>query len=271
MSHGTTSGPVTQSGIDQMIRTKNPVIVMVPGAWHTPAAFDLLNPIFQKHNYDTWPIQLPSVGISPGLPDMSADVAAVRSHVKKILDKDNRDVVIVMHSYSAVPATEAMKGLGKNERTESGRQTGVVALLYIACLLPTEGRSSSDPGDVPQIKPVLRLKNHEDGTSTVKNPIEAFYHDVEPSLAESSSKQLKAHSDGAFLTPLTHEAYRTIPSAYLLCKHDRAVPLAVQQYLADAAGIEIQETLDSGHSPFLSQPHRVIDFVLRTLERFNIS
>ena len=106
-------------------------------------------PSTQFHNprerFEPFPIQLPSIGISPGLPDFSADVAAIRSHVTKILDQDNRDVVLVMHSYGAHPGTEAMKGLAKKERQAADKKAVVVALVYIASIVAAKGFPCSAP------------------------------------------------------------------------------------------------------------------------------
>lgn len=71
----------------------------------------------------------------------------------------------------------------------------------------------------------------------------------------------------AFLTPLTYAAYQDIPAAYLLCKNDKMIPYIKQQRTAREAGIKITETIDSAHSPFLSQPQAVVDFVHRTLAK----
>lgn len=117
----------------------NPIILMVPGAWHTPAAFDLLIPALAEHNYNALAVSLPSVDVSPGLPDFSEDVAAIRTAVEQHLDEKNRDVVLLMHSYGAIPGTEALRGLGKEERTAVGKKTGVVALVYVAAVVPAVG------------------------------------------------------------------------------------------------------------------------------------
>lgn len=145
--------------------SSNPVVVLVPGAWHTGQAYDLLTSPIREKGYEPFPIQLPSVGISPGLPDFSADVAAIRAHVTKIMDQENRDVVLVMHSYGGVPGTEAMKGLSKKERKAAGKGTGVVALVYIASLVPGKGFNCSDPlgGETEEEKArqnIIKLKDN---------------------------------------------------------------------------------------------------------------
>lgn len=181
--------------------TSSPLVLLVPGAWHTPRCFDFIIPHFNQRGYDTRAIQLPSVGASPGLPDMSADVALVRENVTQILDEENRDAILFMHSYGAIPSTEAVKGLGKEQRTADGKNTGVVALFYIASVLPVVGGSSADASadvtDDEKAHPgAWVLKENGDGTVEVEDPTLCFYSDVEPELAQEAVKWLRPHSFG---------------------------------------------------------------------------
>jgi hypothetical protein len=53
-----------------------------------------------------------------------------------------------------------------------------------------------------------------------------------------------------------------IPSSYLLCVDDFAIPLAVQQLMVDRAqrkGASIEtEKIQAGHSPWLVRPDEVV-------------
>lgn len=248
----------------------NPRILLVHGACHTPRFFDTIIPHFDQQGYDTRAIQLPSVDVSPGLPDMSADVAAVRENVIQILDEEDRDAIILMHSYGSIPGTEALKGLSKKERGEAGKQTGVVALFYIAGGVPVLGGSSfttcAQQSDEEKANPsALKFKDLGDGTIETENPIPSFYNDVEPKLAQEAVTWLRPHSIGVFMSPLTYAAYRHIPAAYLLCKNDQAITYPQQRRIVREAEIQITETIESDHSPFLTQPRAVVDFVQRSL------
>ena len=59
------------------------------------------------------------------------------------LEHETRDVIIVMHSYSGVPGSVAVKGLSKGERKADGKDTGVIGLIYIAALLAKGGDGKS--------------------------------------------------------------------------------------------------------------------------------
>ena len=56
--------------------------------------------------------------------------------------------------------------------------------------------------------------------------------------------------------------HRDIPSAYLLTTKDEAFRYEYQVKTVQRAGITVTETFETGHSPFLSRPEEVKDFVV---------
>ncbi|PGH19700.1 hypothetical protein AJ80_03855 [Polytolypa hystricis UAMH7299] len=247
---------------------KKPTIVFVPGAWHTPAGYDKLLPLLHAAGYATTAVDLPSVGASPGVPDFSADVTAIRNTVSGLVELLGRDVVVVSHSYGGVPATEALRGLSKQDQRAQGGKGGVVGLAYVAAILPQVGGSLAtaleNKNDAEAaVAPTLETIDNGDGTETVVNPEETFYGDVDPTEAAYCHRILRTQSTGPYLSPLTYDAYRHIPSGYLLCKQDKAIPYIKGQRLAREAGITFTETINSSHSPFLSHPEAVVRFIRR--------
>jgi pimeloyl-ACP methyl ester carboxylesterase len=123
-------------------RMKKPTIVFVPGAWHPPTAYDLLLPPLHAAGYTTTYVYLPSVGAAAPVA-FEDDVAAVRRVVAGLVEL-GREVVVVSHSYGASPATEALRGLGKNARGTKELVGGVIQLVYIAAIVPTKDASAVD-------------------------------------------------------------------------------------------------------------------------------
>lgn len=64
-----------------------------------------------------------------------------------------------------------------------------------------------------------------------------------------------------FTSVVTYEAYRDIPAAYLISARDGAFDPQIQARIAKEVGITMVETIDTSHSPFLSQPKLVVDFI----------
>lgn len=66
-----------------------------------------------------------------------------------------------------------------------------------------------------------------------------------------------------FLSRVTYEAYRKIPAAYLLTAKDNAIHIDIQRRMVRETGIDVVDTVETSHSPFLSQPKLVAQFIRR--------
>jgi hypothetical protein len=89
-----------------------------------------------------------------------------------------------------------------------------------------------------------------------------FYNDLPSETANTWSSQLHHQAWPTFQTPLSHAAYKDVPSTYLLCEQDAAIPLVAQQAMAGFVGEGITTHLcKSGHSPFLSMPETVVNVI----------
>lgn len=109
----------------------------------------------------------------------------------------------------------------------------------------------------------LILFQEANGTVTASAPYDLFFHDAPD--GHEWAKTLRPHAWVTKNAPATGEAYFKIPSAYLLCEEDRAIPLAVQQLLVNRAqrrGAEIEtEMIKTAHSPWLARPDEVAVYV----------
>lgn len=108
------------------------------------------------------------------------------------------------------------------------------------------------------------IKN-ENGTVTASDPLTLFFHDVPD--GEQWATTLRPHAIATKNSPSTSAAYLFIPTYYLLCEEDRAIPLAVQQVMVDRArrkGAEIEtEKISTGHTPWLAAPDKFVAYIRR--------
>jgi hypothetical protein len=78
---------------------------------------------------------------------------------------------------------------------------------------------------------------------------------------------LKPHSNATKRTGASSAAWKTIPSSYLICEDDRAIPVFIQEAMVKAcqdAGASMEtERVFSSHSPFLSKPDETVGFLRR--------
>lgn len=107
-----------------------PIVVLVPGAFGTPAGFDKMIPYL--NGLQTHPGAYPSSNPpDPMNASCSDDIAALRRTLLSLLDQQ-RDLVILAHSYGGVVAGGAAKGLDRASRAAQGQTSAVVGLIYVA-------------------------------------------------------------------------------------------------------------------------------------------
>jgi len=239
-----------------------PTLIFVPGAWHTPEVFTAVISRLEPLGYKCIGHSNPAVAHKPAVKDLQPDITALREAVLKEIDSGN-DVVVVSHSWSGIVAGSALDGLGKSHREERGEKGGVVRIVFMCAFVAMEGVSLFDsigrtPSDLWDVKePWLHARN----------PEAAFYHDLEPEQAAYWSSKLLPHSHATNFAPATGAAWKTIPSTYLVCEDDRAIPAfrqdAIVKACQEAGAPMVVERIFSSHSPFLAKPDETVGVVRR--------
>ena len=116
-----------------------PTFVFVPGAWHKPDIYSAVINSLNDHEYPTVGLPLPSAGAMPPNMTFDEDVKAIRDTLTKLVDTEEKDVILVVHSYTGMPGAEAPQGLGKKDRQGKGLKGGVVRLVFIMAFAMSEG------------------------------------------------------------------------------------------------------------------------------------
>jgi hypothetical protein len=102
---------------------------------------------------------------------------------------------------------------------------------------------------------------------TPRDPASLFYHDLTPADAKIFASIIQRHAAITAVQGSTTCAWRTIPSVYLICEDDRALPTKIQEEMVKAcrgqgAPMEV-ERIFSSHSPFISKPDEVVSTLRR--------
>ncbi|KAL4768510.1 Alpha/beta hydrolase fold-1 [Aspergillus nidulans var. acristatus] len=239
-----------------------PTLIFCPGAWYPPTAFETLAAHLPDHT--TLTVAFPSIHQATSVQDLQPDIEELRTLVEQEVSA-GKDVAIISHSWSGLPVNSALDGLSKTERQAAGETGGVAKLIFISAFIPDVGESLIGAfGGVP---PDWYDRDEANGTVSVVGPYSLFFHDVPG--GEQWAQALRPHAWATKVSPATSAAYTRIPSAYLLCENDRAIPLFVQQLMVEKArgrGAQITtETIATGHSPWLVDPAPVAAFVQRSL------
>ncbi|MFE0454169.1 alpha/beta fold hydrolase [Streptomyces sp. NPDC058914] len=84
------------------------------------------------------------------------------------------------------------------------------------------------------------------------DPISMFYGDAPRPEAEEAAKRPVPQSVKSFSDRLTKAAWHTVPSTYVICEADQALPAQAQQVLAERSGAV--HRIAGDHSPIMSKP-----------------
>jgi pimeloyl-ACP methyl ester carboxylesterase len=234
--------------------SESTAVLFVPGAWHSPDCFNTVIQGLESANYATCKIHLPSVNPPSHYLDFSADVAHIRTKIETAVDA-GQNVVVVVHSYGSLPSNEAIEGLDIKTRQEKGLKGGVTHLFFCCSFVIPEGQSlisAFGGNDLPWFMVSDdRLEVHP------ATPEKVFYNDCDEVQVKDAVAALAAHSYQTFHSPCTYAAWKHVPSTYLYCLKDAAIPLTVQMMMVEetAKGYGMKtETVDASHSPFYSKP-----------------
>ncbi|MCW2903315.1 MAG: hypothetical protein JWO67_5580 [Streptosporangiaceae bacterium] len=224
-----------------------PTLVLVHGAWHDTWCWEKL--IESLGDTEIRTVSLPSSGDDPSaLGDLRADADAVRSVIASV----DGPVVVCAHSYGGLPATEVAGEVGDVRR-----------LVYLCAFQLDVGESLL--GAAGGRRPEWWGVHEAQGYIEALCPREIFYGDLEAEAASAATARLGYQSLQSVSQPLTRAAWRTIPSTYVVAERDAAIPVAVQEAMAQRAH-QIRY-LDTSHSPYLSQPALVADLLREELAK----
>jgi pimeloyl-ACP methyl ester carboxylesterase len=203
-------------------------------------------PLLARRGLRVATVDLPSCGRDAArLSDLEGDTRAVRL----VLDRLEDPVVICAHSYGGAPVTAAAAG-----------HEGVRRLMYLTAFMPDVGESCSaiTGGSLPSWCIV-----RDDGTFIIDPAAAAdiLYGDCDPRIRELAISRLVPQLTVTSVQAVCAAAWRTIPSTYVVCTLDRAIPPAVQRRLAQRAAETVE--LTSSHSPFFSHPEAVASLIAR--------
>ncbi|PVH88169.1 alpha/beta-hydrolase [Cadophora sp. DSE1049] len=239
-----------------------PVFVFLPGAWHSPSVYDAVISKLSTHGNTSQALPLQAIVAQPAVTSLQPDIDALNTAVRSQAEA-GKDVVVVGHSWSGIIVGGALEGLGKKSREREEKNGGVVRLAYIAAFVPMEGVSlvQAFGGEVPpfyDVKPWVTPFGPP-------GPIPLFYHDIPNAEAESWAAKLAPHSYATKFLGTERCSWKEIPSSYLLCEDDRAIPPPVQEAMVEAckkeeASMDVSRVMSS-HSPFLSKVDETVKWL----------
>lgn len=178
--------------------------------------------------------------IAPDLPLTSLDDDA--DLVAALID-DHSPVVLVGHSYGGYVISQA-----------AARSHGTIThLVYLAAAMfgPDEDYQALIEEHATPLSANLTQHNGDWITIPAERAIEGFYNECSPEDVSAAVARLRpTHTACITSRAMPAEPWRQIPSLFIICLRDQAMPPGAQAVLAAKAASVIE--MDTDHSPFLS-------------------
>ena len=234
---------------------ETPTIVLVHGAWADATGLDAEIRALQARGFR-------AIGFGNPLRDLAGDA----TYLAELLRTLTGPIVLVGHSYGG--NVISMAAIGNDQ---------VQALVYFNGWMCDEGESQQQllerfEGSLvgPSIRPVpFTGPDGSEGADLYLDPDafgEAFAADVDSETAAVMAATQRPYAAAAFAAaPSGPPAWKTLPCWYLLGTQDRAIPPALQRFMAERANATIVEVAAS-HVSFVSQPEAATQLILQAVE-----
>lgn len=104
------------------------------------------------------------------------------------------------------------------------------------------------------------------GKMDCQSPRELLFNDLPDKEAREQITMLSFQPSTGWNGRIQYAGWEEIPSAYMICTKDAAIPLAFQEQMAAMAHCSPIEKCDAGHCPHVSQPDAVAAFLINVAE-----
>jgi pimeloyl-ACP methyl ester carboxylesterase len=223
-------------------------VVLVHGAFVDGSSWSRVIPLLEAAGLRVTAVQIP-------LTSLADDVAAT----KRAMERAPGPVILVGHSWGGMVISEA------------GTEDKVKALVYVAAFALPKGQSvnSASAGSPPA---PWQAALQQDSGGFLWLPEEAlgkyFAQDASKEEIAIAAATQRPTFSGVFDDRLSHAAYETKPSWFVLTKADGAIPPPVQKAMATAIKAQITE-LDGNHVIMLTKPREVADVIIAAANSVN--
>ena len=222
--------------------------MLVHGAWHGAWCWARVQAELDERGIPSLAVDLPGHGASvEQLGDLTADI----DHVQRVLALLRGEIVLVGHSYGGA----VVGGAAPHFPT-------VRHVVYVtAFALEPDETVSGIAGGVPAPTPRLRdaMVVRDDGTCILDLDVapDALYGSCPPHAVAAALPRLAPHDLRAFGQPPGASPLGSIPTTYVRCTLDRAIPIEQQDHMA--ARCDHVVTFETDHSPMISATTQLVD------------
>lgn len=232
--------------------------VLVHGAWQAPYVWDSVQADLSKSGNKVIVVELPGHG-SDTTPPHQLSLDVYRDKVIDAISKADSNVILVGHSMGGMVITHVAEKIPSKIRK----------LVYIGAFLPSSGQALtdlafSDPDS--KLGPLL-IPSADQLTLDVKRDslTYLFINDGSEAAKQRVLDNYRAEPAIPFAgkVTLTQKNFGTVEKVYIKTLQDMVISPGLQDRMIAGAGIKTVYSVNTSHSPFLSQPHELSDLLLK--------
>ncbi len=237
--------------------------LMIHGAWHGGWCFDRLRAPLAAAGHAMAAPDLPGMGGGPKAL-AAVTLAGWARFIMETAAALPRPVILCGHSRGGIVVSSAAELAPER----------FAGLVYIAAMLVPDGRSLYDmrAGGADDAAFDAGLSPVAGGLAVALAPDVAtahFCHLGTPADQAMVAARLRPEPVRPLGTKLrlSDARYGSLPRHYIACRHDRMIPLALQQAMEAGQPCASVTTLESDHAPFLGAPEELAAALIIIAER----
>jgi pimeloyl-ACP methyl ester carboxylesterase len=180
--------------------------------------------------------------VAPDLP-CDDDSAGLSEYADTVIEAigERTDLVVVAQSLGGFTAPLVCE------------RVPVKLLVLVAPMIPAPGEAPADYWTHTRYDEEVR--EHYD------DEVALFYQDVPPELVSEALKRGRTQSETRMGEPSPLKAWPDVPTRVLLCRNDRLFPALFLRRVARERLAIAPNEIDSGHTPALSRPKELADYL----------
>ncbi len=232
--------------------------LLIHGAWHDERCWELLVPELAARGHAVHTLTLPGHW-DRSLPSYQISLRRYGEAICETAQQIGEPVALVGHSMGGMAISSAAE-----------MQPDLFdELIYLTAYLPklnswTRMLSLVFRDEATDLWPAMRL-NWLRFRAHLKPGLakELFYHDCSSDIAEQAADRLCSQSGLPIVqfARITSKGAASRPMTYIECLQDRVVSPSLQKRMQNHAPFKQVLTIDSSHSPFLSQPQALAEML----------
>lgn len=231
-----------------------PTFVLVHGAFQDERAWSEVGPRLEAAGHKVVAVRLAGRAGDP-TPLSQITLESYRAQVAAAVSAEPAPVVLVGHSFGGITIANAAEALPERVR----------ALVFVGAYLPQAGAADQSMAKLAESdrwngftqQNFVVAKDYSTAGVLDSDVVMLFCGDC--SAADQARTQRDFHQREPLKpagTPVavSAERYGCVPKVYVKTLRDRAISPQMQQLMLDRTPVQRVMQVDSGHSPFLSQP-----------------